>query len=49
VRAYVNPLVPWVWIGAVIMVLGGMISLSDRRYRVGAPVRARNAKPGVPA
>lgn len=40
-RAYVNPLVPWVWIGAVIMVIGGMISLSDRRYRVGAPARAR--------
>jgi cytochrome c-type biogenesis protein CcmF len=42
-RAYVNPLVPWVWIGAVIMVFGGMISLSDRRYRVGAPVRAKGA------
>ena len=44
-RAYVNPLVPWVWIGAVIMVIGGMISLSDRRYRVGAPVLAKVAKP----
>jgi len=44
VRAYVNPLVPWVWIGAVIMVFGGMISLSDRRYRVGAPVRAAPAR-----
>ncbi len=49
VRAYVNPLVPWIWIGSVIMVIGGMISLSDRRYRVGAPVRARTAKPEAAA
>ena len=40
-RAYVNPFAPWIWIGSVIMVLGGAISLSDRRYRVGAPVRAK--------
>jgi cytochrome c-type biogenesis protein CcmF len=39
VRLYHNPLVPWIWIGAVIMVLGGGISLSDRRHRVGAPTR----------
>lgn len=43
-RAYVNPLVPWIWVGALIMVAGGVISLSDRRYRVGAPVRARAAR-----
>jgi cytochrome c-type biogenesis protein CcmF len=41
VRLYHNPLVPWIWLGAVIMVLGGMISLTDRRYRIGAPTRAR--------
>ncbi len=39
VRLYHNPLVPWIWIGAVIMVLGGLISLTDRRHRVGAPAR----------
>ncbi|MEQ9144393.1 MAG: heme lyase CcmF/NrfE family subunit [Parvibaculaceae bacterium] len=48
-RAYVNPLVPWIWIGAVIMVLGGAISLSDRRYRVGAPVRAKASTEGAAA
>ena len=48
-RAYVNPLVPWIWIGAVIMVLGGAISLSDRRYRVGAPVRAKASAEGAAA
>jgi cytochrome c-type biogenesis protein CcmF len=41
VRAYWKPLVPWIWIGAVIMALGGLVSLSDRRWRVGAAARAR--------
>jgi cytochrome c-type biogenesis protein CcmF len=50
VRVYFHPLVRWIWIGAVIMSLGGLLSLSDRRLRVGAPKRAR-ATPGpvVPA
>jgi cytochrome c-type biogenesis protein CcmF len=39
VRIYHNPLVPWVWFGAIIMALGGLVSLSDRRLRVGAPLR----------
>jgi len=40
VRLYFNPLVVWLWGGAVIMAFGGLISLSDRRLRVGAPVPA---------
>jgi cytochrome c-type biogenesis protein CcmF len=27
------------WAGALIMVFGGVLSLSDRRHRVGAPKR----------
>src|ERR1700732_4432122 len=38
-RLYWNPLVPWIWLGAVVMALGGVISLTDRRHRVGAPAR----------
>jgi cytochrome c-type biogenesis protein CcmF len=41
VRLYHKPLVSWIWLGAVVMVLGGALSLSDRRHRVGAPVRRR--------
>jgi cytochrome c-type biogenesis protein CcmF len=41
VRIYFNPLAPLIWIGAVIMFLGGALSLSDRRFRVGAPRLAR--------
>jgi len=33
-RAYYNPLVPWIWFGAVMAALGGLVSLSDRRRRV---------------
>ena len=38
-RLYYNPLVPWIWLGAVVMALGGLVSLSDRRHRIGAPTR----------
>ncbi|HZF36847.1 MAG TPA: cytochrome c-type biogenesis CcmF C-terminal domain-containing protein, partial [Candidatus Angelobacter sp.] len=41
VRIYHNPLAPWMWVGAVIMVIGGLISLTDRRYRIGVPSRRR--------
>ncbi len=40
VRFYENPMVPWIWYGALIMSAGGFLSLSDRRHRVGAPQRA---------
>lgn len=41
VRAYRNALAPWIWIGGMIMAIGGAISLTDRRLRVGAPVSAK--------
>jgi cytochrome c-type biogenesis protein CcmF len=41
VRIYFNPLVRFIWLGAVVMFLAGAVSLSDRRLRVGAPGRAR--------
>ncbi len=40
-RLYYNPLVPWIWLGAAAMALGGLVSLTDRRHRIGAPRRAR--------
>jgi cytochrome c-type biogenesis protein CcmF len=39
VRLYENPLAPWIWLGAALCALGGFVSLSDRRLRVGAPRR----------
>jgi cytochrome c-type biogenesis protein CcmF len=43
VHLYHNPLVPWIWFAAIIMAAGGIVSLSDRRFRVGAPVRSAAA------
>ncbi len=43
VRLYSHPLVGWIWGGATLMALGGVCSLSDRRYRVGA----RAARPAL--
>ncbi len=39
-RVYYNPLVPLIWGGAVVMALGGGISLADRRLRLGVAQRA---------
>ena len=36
-RLYHKPLVLLIWLGAVVMALGGALSLSDRRLRIGAP------------
>jgi cytochrome c-type biogenesis protein CcmF len=50
VRLYFNPLVRFIWLGALVMFIGGAISLSDRRLRVGAPKRARaKAASALPA
>jgi cytochrome c-type biogenesis protein CcmF len=41
VRLYFKPHVLMIWLGAVFMFIGGALSLSDRRLRVGAPRPAR--------
>ncbi len=38
-RLHVNPLAPWIWLGGLVMAMGGLVSLSDRGLRVGAPAR----------
>jgi cytochrome c-type biogenesis protein CcmF len=37
VRIYHHPLAPWIWLGGFTMALGGFVSLTGRRLRVGAP------------
>jgi len=49
VRLYHKPLVLLIWLGAVVMVFGGGLSLSDRRLRVGAPRRAKSKAAMQPA
>jgi cytochrome c-type biogenesis protein CcmF len=33
VRIYYKPYVRWIWLGGVLMALGGLLALTDRRYR----------------
>ncbi|QJF50916.1 heme lyase CcmF/NrfE family subunit [Roseobacter ponti] len=47
IRTYIKPLTNWIWIGCGLMALGGLLSLSDRRFRVAAG--ARRPVTGVPA
>jgi cytochrome c-type biogenesis protein CcmF len=44
VRIYHKPLVLLIWFGPVLMAFGGLLSLSDRRLRVGAPRPAKSIR-----
>jgi cytochrome c-type biogenesis protein CcmF len=48
VRTYIKPFANWMWGGALLMALGGALSLSDRRFRVAAGA-ARRIPQGTPA
>ena len=43
-RVSYHPLVNFIWFGAGILVLGGLVSLGDRRLRIGAPAGKRAGK-----
>lgn len=47
-RVYIKPLANWIWGGCILMAVGGLLSLSDRRYRVAAGAKKSRAV-GVPA
>ncbi len=40
VRVFYKPFVSWLWYGAILMVLGGLLAVSDRRYRHSAKTLA---------
>ena len=42
VRIWWKPMITLIWIGAIFMSFGGLVSLSDRRLRIGAPKPAKN-------
>ena len=33
-RVYHKPFVTWIWGGCILMALGGLLALTDRRYRL---------------
>ncbi|NQW11994.1 MAG: heme lyase CcmF/NrfE family subunit [Alphaproteobacteria bacterium] len=49
VRIYMKALAIWLWIGGALMVFGGLVSLADRRLRVGAPAVRRTPLPPATA
>lgn len=49
VRSYLKPFANWIWMGSFLMALGGLISLTDRRYRVAAGAARRSPSGALPA
>ncbi|MBN8963315.1 MAG: heme lyase CcmF/NrfE family subunit [Rhizobiales bacterium] len=49
VRIYHKPMVLLIWFGPLLMAFGGLLSLSDRRLRVGAPKPAKASRSLQPA
>ena len=49
VRIWWKSWVTFIWYGTIVMVIGGVLSLSDRRLRIGAPNRARTKKKSAEA
>jgi len=49
VRTFIKPFANWIWAGSLLMALGGLLSLSDRRYRVAAGAARQSRAQGVPA
>ncbi len=43
VRVYVKPFIAWVWGGCLLMALGGVLAITDRRYRVRSRAGATDA------
>ena len=48
VRVQYKPLIRFIWLGALIMALGGLIAVSDRRYRLRATSAGKASARAVP-
>ena len=48
-RTYIKPFANWLWAGCILMSLGGLISLSDRRFRVAAGAARAAPRGATPA
>jgi len=40
-RVYHKPMIRWIWLGTIFMTLGGILAVSDRRYRQTAKQKVR--------
>ncbi len=48
VRAYHKPFVDWIWFGCLLMAIGGITAVSDKRYRLKIKSRSPMNKGVVP-
>jgi cytochrome c-type biogenesis protein CcmF len=49
VRIYSKPFVDWIWGGALLMALGGLLAVTDRRYRLARKAAAESLPAGTAA
>jgi cytochrome c-type biogenesis protein CcmF len=42
IRVYYSPFINWIWFGILLMALGGLVSLSDRKHRLGYALKKNN-------
>ncbi|MEO0444385.1 MAG: cytochrome c-type biogenesis CcmF C-terminal domain-containing protein [Pseudomonadota bacterium] len=45
IRIHDKPFIPWIWLGSILMALGGFLAISDKRYRLKKAVRQKTASP----
>ncbi|CDM41178.1 heme lyase CcmF/NrfE family subunit [Ectopseudomonas oleovorans] len=43
VRIHIKPFVRWIWLGGLLMALGGFLAAADKRYRIKVRTRVREA------
>ncbi|MDX1268701.1 MAG: cytochrome c-type biogenesis CcmF C-terminal domain-containing protein, partial [Oceanisphaera sp.] len=43
VRLYYKPFIRWIWFGAVLMAIAGVVSMVDKRYRFGGKAKQEAA------
>jgi cytochrome c-type biogenesis protein CcmF len=43
VRVHIKPFVRWIWLGALLMGLGGLLAAADKRYRMKVRTKVRDA------
>jgi cytochrome c-type biogenesis protein CcmF len=49
VRVYHKPFIDWIWAGCFLMAIGGVIAVTDRRYRLARREQERDARVKPPA
>jgi cytochrome c-type biogenesis protein CcmF len=47
IRIYHKPYIRWIWLGAIFMALGGLLAVSDRRYRIATRKQTSPASAGL--